>query len=345
MFSQLRNLVLAILTVSVIFPGLIYADSVEDGWAVAFENDILAGGSRDKDFTYGLSLTWYGDSSEKYLSPLYLQNHLDSFVGFNTEQEGKPGAASLEIGLYGFTPEDISQSETIEDDRPYASLVYVSSTRSRVNQHAQSVVSSSLSIGILGFDWVGDAQNSLHAALDGKKAQGWNRQISDGGELTAKYRIARQKYLPTRVSGFELKSTRQFSLGYISELSYSLGFRAGVVRSPWWTFDPEFTLYGEKPLPTTVNNRHKENYFWGGVSLKARFYNAFLQGQFRHSDHTYKSDELNPILLEAWAGYTFSFGDGFSLSYLLRAHSAEIKHGQGERNLVWGGLVVSRELI
>ncbi len=39
-----------------------------------------------------------------------------------------------------------------------------------------------------------------------------------------------------------------------------------------------------------------ESFCWAGISLKYRFYNVMLQGQFRSSEITYGRDELEPVI-------------------------------------------------
>lgn len=315
----------------------------DKGWALSFENDLLAGGARDKDFTYGLNFVHKGERSRRWLpNPSPLHSRLDAVLGFHKPSGLQLRGHSLELGLYGFTPEDISQAEAIEDDRPYASLVYATSTHSSLNVESDDALSSSLSVGVLGLNVVGELQNSLHESVDGKTAQGWGTQVSDGGEPTFRYALAKQTLLPTESEGFEAKSTLQVSLGYITETSYSLSFRKGQLNSRWWAFDPELTLYGENSSPG--NSQVGEHYWWGGIALKARAYNSFLQGQFRHSEHTYEFSQLRHVLLEAWAGYTVSFAQHYRFSYLLRAHSSEIREGAGDRSLVWGGVILSKNL-
>lgn len=322
--------------------------NLDSGWSFAFENDLLAGGARDKDFTYGLNLTRKGERSQSwFLNPLHLQKGIDRGLGLNSPGKNSIGDAklkgsSVEFGLYGFTPDDISQAQIIEDDRPYASLIYMANTRDSLDIEDQSALSTTLSVGVLGLDLVGSLQNELHDAIGGDTAQGWENQISSGGELTARYTVAKQQLLPTGIAGFEAKTTSQVSVGYITEATYSLGFRKGRINSNWWEFDPELTVYGENTTPG--GSRANELYFWGGLALKARAHNSFLQGQFRHSQFSYDFDELNHILLEAWAGVTLSFAENYRLSYLLRSHSSEIKEGAGDRSLVWGGVVLSRDL-
>lgn len=320
----------------------------DQGWSLSLENDLLAGGARDKDFTYGLNFVHRGERSREWLpNPTSLHARLDTALGFHKPAGLQPRGPrlhghSLELGLYGFTPEDISQAEVIEDDRPYASLVYATSTHNSLDVVTDTALSSSLSIGVLGLDVVGELQNGLHAAVEGKEAQGWDQQISDGGEPTFRYALAKQRLLQSEAEGFEAKSSLQVSLGYITETSYSLSFRKGQLNSRWWEFDPELTLYGENASP--ANAGASEHYLWGGVAIKARAYNSFLQGQFRESAHSYQFSDLQHLLLEAWAGYTVSFAEHYRFSYLLRAHSSELREGTGDRNLIWGGVVLSKNL-
>lgn len=308
-------------------------------WSVAMENDLFAGGGADKDYSFGLTATYTGqDAATFVLSPYHFQRHLDQlFV-----PEGHLENHSLALGFYGFTPDDIEVSRPIHDDRPYASLVYLQSTRETVHLDRNESWTSSLTVGVLGLGLVGSAQNSVHSLLNGDEAKGWNNQISDGGELTARYSIAKQKSLLPNSRRTQLKSTRQLSLGYLTEASYALSFRTGHINSSWWSFDPELASYGEYSSVGSSRIRGPERYWWGGVTLKLRVYNAFLQGQFRHSEVSYTSSQLRPLLAGAWLGYTFAMDNGWRFSYWLRGHTSEIKEGRGDRSLLWGGIAVSR---
>ena len=97
-------------------------------------------------------------------------------------------------------------------------------------------------------------------------------------------------------------------------------------------------------IPTSRTGRSmrvSELFFWGGVDLRYRFYNALLQGQFRESAVTYSASEVNPWIAEAWAGITKRFQNGYKISVVLRASTPELRVGE-QRNPVWGGLMVGR---
>jgi hypothetical protein len=87
----------------------------------------------------------------------------------------------------------------------------------------------------------------------------------------------------------------------------------------------------------------RDLYISTGIKLRARAYNAFLQGQFRDSDAAFSASQLQPIIREAWLGVIADLGD-FRLSYTLRFQSAEIKEGEGARDLRWAGLAVSKRV-
>jgi hypothetical protein len=79
-----------------------------------------------------------------------------------------------------------------------------------------------------------------------------------------------------------------------------------------------------------------------GLAIRARVYDAFLQGQVRRSDVTFSSSELNHLLLEAWFGLSTELRDGLAISYALRWQSPEIATGTGSRSFAWGTLSFER---
>jgi len=314
----------------------------KSSWAFAFDNDALVPVSRDQDYTYGFNLTFAGKSVEDQFASLHRPlDWVNQISGFNNYLDKGLKASKTEYGLFGFTPEDISQTAPLQDDRPYASLVYVSSTREAYDRSKEVSWQSTLTLGVLGLNIVGDVQESVHSAINGDTPEGWDNQISDGGEPTARYSISRQSLLYKGNSGIELKNTYQASVGYITELSWSLSARIGDIQTPWVSFNPELTSYGEKSIPNT-KVRVTEQYGWAGISLKARAYNAFLQGQFKDSAVTYDSDELNHGIVEAWVGYTLALTNGYSFTYSVRGHTSELRDGNGDRSVVWGGLLLSK---
>lgn len=311
-------------------------------WALTMDNDMLVPGSRDQDYTYGLSMAATGTKARNFLLSLDTPlGWIDNALGMNRLNENPVRGHSFEAGIFGFTPEEKGQPEPLYNDRPFASMVYISSSRVQVNPEEQVAWHSTLTLGALGLSLAGDIQNGVHKVIGAERTEGWDHQISDGGEPTARYAVARQKTLPVSSDNLEIKSTVEGSVGYITEARWSLSFRAGRLRSPWWQSNPELTRYGERNN-TTATSEDNEHYVWGGIALVGRAYNAFLQGQFRDSEVRYDSDEVNHGVAEAWLGYTYAFSNGYRLSYVLRGHTSELKDGVGDRNVLWGGLVFAK---
>ena len=314
----------------------------KSSWSIAFDNDIFVPGGRDQDYTYGLNAAFAGKGAKHHWLSLHRPlGWIDKTIGLHSRIGQGVELNKIEYGLFGFTPEDITQSEPIQDDRPYASLVYVSSSREHYNRSSQVSWQSTLTLGILGLSIVGDIQGRVHSLYDGDIPMGWDNQISNGGEPTARYSVSRQSLLFKSGSGFELKSTYQGSVGYITEVSWSLSARAGKIHTPWASFNPELASYAEKSTSGAAR-KVSEHYVWAGISLKARAYNVFLQGQFRDSAVTYSSDEINHGIVEAWLGYTVSLFDGYSFTYSVRGHTSELNQGNGNRNVVWGGVRLTK---
>ena len=81
---------------------------------------------------------------------------------------------------------------------------------------------------------------------------------------------------------------------------------------------------------------------FAGIRGKLRAYDAFLQGQFRHSDLTYGEGQLNQVLGEAWAGVELRTASGWAVQYLARWESPELRSGIGSRSFLWGSIEIAK---
>ncbi|AJD47462.1 hypothetical protein S7S_05210 [Isoalcanivorax pacificus W11-5] len=331
-----------------LYAGSVAAQSQEawnTGWALYVDNDVLTPRSTDRDYTGGFSLTLSGRRAAEW--PLSLQPLLGGINHLLLPATRGSGQVlhSLETGLTVFTPEDIEQESARHEDRPYASLLYVSNTAQHVEPWRDVAWTTTLTLGVLGLDLVADLQDSFHRVIGSTEPKGWDNQISHGGELTARYSLARQQKVFDGGWGnglnHETTHTLRTSVGYITDVSWGMATRVGLLRTPWWSFNPQLVEYAEKSVPVKRANT-SELYLWGGFQIKARLYNAFLQGQFRDSEVTYARDELETFVLETWLGITQQFRSGLRLSYVLRGQTREISEGPASRNSIWGGVIISR---
>ena len=100
-------------------------------WTVHLDNDLFAFADEDRDYTAGVALSLGGEAAARH--PLSLSRVLEwanDRTRFSTlEATAEPAGRSLEIGLLLFSPEDLSATAALPDDRPYASLAYVASSK------------------------------------------------------------------------------------------------------------------------------------------------------------------------------------------------------------------------
>ena len=139
--------------------------------------------------------------------------------------------------------------------------------------------------------------------------EGWHNQISDGGELTARYTVRWQKQLldPKWKGRADLQLIGEGSLGYHTNVATGAALRVGKIVSPWWQFsiEPVPAGIGIEPETGCRNARNRgELYGWTGVMGRAWGYNVLLQGQFEDSIVTVPTDRLERFVYDYSAGVT-----------------------------------------
>jgi len=330
------------------------------GWRIAIDNDLFASSTTDRDYTGGLSVTLTGRQATDWpisLDPVL--NWIDPIVPRETVQQGaengQQGAMlesplrALQIGVIAFTPQNLRSSEPLHDDRPYASLVYASNSRTYVSNQARTVYDTSFAFGFLGLDVAAAVQRAVHEATQSdKRAAGWENQISDGGEPTFRVTFARQSLLATSSHddglGADLKWRAEVSAGYLTEANVAVTARWGILNTPWWSMSPERADYMMQPVPVMgplSPGGRRELYVWAGAKARVRAYNALLQGQFRDSAVELPASQLETLIGEAWFGVTWQISRNYWLSHVSHYQSSEIKTGRANRDLVWAGLILT----
>jgi hypothetical protein len=201
---------------------------------------------------------------------------------------------------------------------------------------------ANLTVGLLGLPLTRTVHRGVHGLAGIGKPNGYGHQISAGGEPTAKLTYASRDLRAGGGlgRGADLWTTWSASAGYLTEVSFALAGRFGDRGSPWWTSGAELTDY--IPAPSFgVIPLGRELTFDAGVRVRLRAYNAFLQGQFRHSDLRYGFEEIEHAIGEAWIGATWRLPSGLTLRYTLHASSPEVRDGLADRSHTWGSLYAS----
>lgn len=322
------------------------------GWALYIDNDVLvSGGEIDQDYTGGISITLSGLRATNYLLSIdNWRQTISDWLYLNMLYKNKAhfNLHSFNFGFTLFTPADLSTSEPVFDDHPYASYFFISNSNIVVVPEDDMVYQTTLSIGFLGLKVAEDMQASIHNILSANKPMGWGNQISSGGEPTAKYTFVAQKILNrsqgSQYARHEFKITGEANVGFLTNTSVGFNWRWGRITTPWWSFNPHLSDYinmGEPVVKKTEKTHKPEFYIWLLANYQLHFYNALLQGQFRDSVVTFSNHDLERITTDLSLGITREFATGVRVSLFYRQRSATLKLPDA-RKPRWGGIIISK---
>jgi hypothetical protein len=325
----------------------------EGGYAITLDNDLFSGAHRDQDYSWGGAVTYASPRPGPLLAPFHkTRAFLDRMlVPDESDRHGWASAQqATQMGILAMTPQTLKSPEPLFTDRPFASLVFVTSSEIRVLDGGDRARFSSFTFGMLGLHAAETIHRGVHALVGDERPLGWEHQISAGGEPTFRYVEAQQWLLNDRQSyrnGLpELKLTVAGSAGFLTEGSVALSARWGRIQSPWWSFGPElgdYTTAPVAPVGSFSSYNPAEIFMFAGFRLKARAYNALLQGQFRHSDVRVQGDDLAHTQAEAWLGLASTWSD-LRITYALHYASAEMTSEPGRRGLIWAGINFEKSL-
>lgn len=325
----------------------------ERGYSLQIDNDLFSGTSRDQDYSWGGAFTYSSPHPGPLLRPLHsVRQHLDAWLAPREPDSLRftPEQQATQIGILAMTPQTLRSSQPLYGDRPFANLIFVTSSQIRVLEGGDRARFSSFTFGMLGLHAAEEAHRFVHRVLGNERPEGWEHQISAGGEPTVRY-VEAQQWLLTdpemrRADAPEIKLTLQGSAGFITEGSVGLSARWGRIQSPWWSFDPELGDYTSPPVAPVArfsSRNPAEIFMFAGFRLKARAYNALLQGQFRHSDVRVQGDDLAHLQAEAWAGLATTWSE-YRITYAVHYASTEITSAPGERGIIWAGINFEKTL-
>ncbi len=336
-----------LLAALVLYPASIHAAERKakdyETMTIYFENDTFF--HSDYLYTNGFKLSWSSADLENYRYQSGVGAWAHSLIAnqpFAMNPEDSH-FVSISIGQNIYTPEDTESREVVEDDRPYAGLLYLSlgySARSSKRSHTWEVI-----LGIVGpSSYAEDTQGATHDLLDQDKPQGWDNQLNDEPVLNLYYEH-KWKALRTKQwagFGFDLNTNLGAALGnlYIGALGGAqmrLGWRlpndfgTSVIRpgfdtnAPMDKDDPRFN----KPL-----NRFGAHFFCGVEGI-------YVVRDMTLDGNTFK--ESHSVEKEPLVG-TLSLGIGFTLHRfkIALAHvytSREYRTQSG--NSEWGSITFS----
>ena len=317
-------------------------EAYNTGWRLNIDNNVLQRYMKDRDYTAGLAFTATGSRAQSgWLNIDALRAGLFDYLPLYPD-DADIKKHSVQYGFTLFTPDDISTSQPVIDDRPFASLFFLSNTELVVDADNKRAFRSSLTVGFLGLDIAGDIQRVVHKATGSEAANGWDNQISSGGEPTAMMTLSvQQKQFSNK--HHQLSTHLEGNAGFSTDLNAGINWRWGRLNTSWWSFNPSHNEYIASAVSHARSGKSSadEFYVFASANIKYRFYSSLLQGQFRHSAHTLRSRDIEPLITSVSIGINRQFSKTMRAGLLVRGASAEIK-GVNARSLWWAGLVIDR---
>lgn len=136
---------------------------------VVVENDIFAGS--DSDYTNGIRFSWI--SSEENM-PVWARSvaHALPLAGDGNKR------ISIAVGQSMFAPEDLSRSDVVAGEQPYAGWLYGSV--GMVSDTGDTLDNVMLTVGMVGpLSYAEQTQKFVHHVLDSPHPEGWDNQLEN----------------------------------------------------------------------------------------------------------------------------------------------------------------------
>ena len=293
------------------------------GGTLRLENDLFSG--TDQNYTNGVSATLVSKDRRPGMSrdclPGLLRAQARLIDAFNPEfWAGDPTTARenvvVKFGQSMYTPEDYARTDLIENDRPYAGLLYVGSSWNRrrpLPSPGREVLDTrEVTFGVIGpLSLAEQSQNLVHDLIGEDTFQGWEHQLGNepafqvAADRKARYRS--NHFGQAGAWAMDQITTRGFRLGNI-ETSATLSWEGRF----GWNLPDDFGTYPIRPgaenrSPMAAGQAQRPNLptFLGGhffvmLEAKAVGYDFSLDGNLFEDSH---SVSRRPLVGQAAIGF------------------------------------------
>lgn len=164
--------------------------------SVQFENDIGIGGT-DRHYTHGSRASCMSENQAEGSSARDIANAASFSVGgYSILDSSRDVRYSIALGQTMFTPEDLTRTDLITDDRPYAGWLFGSVGLVLGPRHQQRPGSTAfdrmetvqLTLGVVGpMSGADRTQKFVHSVIDAQKPRGWRNQLRNEPGLILEY--------------------------------------------------------------------------------------------------------------------------------------------------------------
>lgn len=258
-----------------------------------FENDTFY--KTDRQYSSGLRLSWVSSNAESYRDCVHLPRWSTSLIE-KLPFVNRPGfrrAISISVGQNIFTPDNIKTDAFIQDDRPYAGILYWG-----IGFHSMSprrMDSIELLMGIVGpHSYAEVFQEKIHRIKHWPMPRGWRFQLKDEPVVNVGY-DRKWRGVQSGVGdgiGCDIIPSVAASLGNVFT-----GFRLGTELRWGWNLPNDFGTYPigqncDTNVPLAENDysffhRHKFGFhLFAAVNGSAVLRNIFLDGNTFRESHS-----------------------------------------------------------
>ena len=200
-------------------------------FSLTIENDIFAG--TDYLYTNGTKIIWISPnlSSPPRSSglPRWLETTARALSPAWNDQAAR--AFTIALGQNMYTPHNITRTDLIENDRPYAGVSYMEiGFQAKTQQRLDSLI---LNWGIVGpHSYAEQMQKFIHWATGSTRPRGWDHQLPDEMILGAAYETRRKWWIQNNPIGIssDLITTGGIAFGNalidaLARCEYRFGWR------------------------------------------------------------------------------------------------------------------------
>jgi hypothetical protein len=245
-------------------------------FSITLENDYFA--DEDDGYTNGFRLAWL--SSEEKI-PDWIED-MANYLPFFAKEGHK--RYSLALGQSMFTPDDLTQSGLIKNDRPYAGFTYA--TIGLLTDTGYRLDNLQLTLGVVGpASGAAQTQDFVHHLINSQDPQGWNNQLHNEPGLILSYERKWRSIYQFTPFGWGMDVTPHIggSLGNIhTHLTSGATFRLGYDLPS--DYGPPLIRPNLPGSDFFVPTREIGWYLFAGFEGRAVARNIFLDGNsFRNS--------------------------------------------------------------
>lgn len=287
------------------------------GVTARLENDFFT--NTDQNYTNGVAITAVSHDIGRGLKteclPLPLKLHsqliktLTPKFWSNTDSAATTHNVVVKLGQSIFTPKNPSKSDLVENDRPYAGLLYMGMSwnqrRNIPEQNLEVLDTREITLGIIGpWSFAKEAQDVVHDAIGVDKFMGWSNQLKNEPAIQLAMDKKFKNYLGNGAitPGISTDVIRSLGvrLGNI-ETSATLGIEARIGMNLPNDFGSYPIRPGAENRPPSASSIHSEtNTPYTGIHLFSMLETKFIARDFSLDGNLFRSG--HHVTRRPWVG-------------------------------------------